>query len=76
LQHSVLFGKKEVLLRSKNLLALFGCAKKPFCSFGMDQFFPFVANELQFVVITTFIGFLTSRTIISIGTGDVIGNMH
>jgi hypothetical protein len=44
------FVQKEVLLRSKNLSALFGCAKKPFSSVRMDGLFPFVANELQFVV--------------------------
>jgi hypothetical protein len=35
------FVRKEVL----------GCAKKPFSSFRMDGLFPFVANELQFVVL-------------------------
>jgi hypothetical protein len=49
------FVQKEVLLRSKNLLAHFGCAKKPFRSFRMDKFFPFVANELKFVVTPIFI---------------------
>ena len=42
--------KKKFFCVLKNLSALFGCAKKPFCSFRMDQFFPFVANELKFVV--------------------------
>jgi hypothetical protein len=45
------FSKRSSLLCSKNLSACFGLAKKPFCSFWMDWFFPFVANELKFVVL-------------------------
>jgi hypothetical protein len=47
--HCFLFKKKFFCIL-KNLLAHFGCAKKPFCSFQIDRFFPFIANELKFLV--------------------------
>jgi hypothetical protein len=47
----VFFFEMKLFCVLKNLSALFGCAKKHFCSFRMDQFFPFVANELKFAVL-------------------------
>jgi hypothetical protein len=44
------FVRKEVLLHSKKPFCPFWMWEKTFWSFRMDRFFPFVANELKFVV--------------------------